>query len=87
MERGVELGVVRALHQQRLGYAIELQGGAEIHVQLLGDQHLRRRVGQGWPGRQPPRQLPGPPAELAVLHQHRGQAHRQRFLGIDALPE
>src|SRR5215211_830258 len=36
----VELGVVGAAHQQRLGDGLQLDGAAEVHVELAGEQHL-----------------------------------------------
>src|SRR3954452_21751374 len=54
--RRVELRVVVGLHQQRLGHRFQLDRAAEVHVQLAGQQHLRRRVRQRRAVREPPGQ-------------------------------
>ena len=75
--RRVELRVVVALHQQRLGHRLELDRAAEVHVQLAGQQHLRRRVRERRPVGQPPRQRGGRRGQL-VVRRRRGWPARSR---------
>src|ERR1017187_4025218 len=55
-ESSVELGVVLAGHQQRLGHRLQFHGGRQAHVLLAGQQRLGLRggirVARGEPGQQ-----------------------------------
>src|ERR1017187_1080103 len=52
-EISVELGVVLAGHQQRLGHRLQFHGGRQAHVLLAGQQRLGLRVGMGGAGGEP----------------------------------
>src|ERR1017187_1462768 len=52
-ESSVELGVVLAGHQQRLGHRLQFHGGRQAHVLLAGQQRLGLRVGMGGAGGEP----------------------------------
>src|SRR5450755_1963891 len=52
-ESSVELGVVLAGHQQRLGHRLQFHGGRHAHVLLAGQQRLGLRVGMGGAGGEP----------------------------------
>jgi propionyl-CoA synthetase len=86
-ERGVELGVVLALHQQRLGHRLELDRGGQAHVLLPGEQRLGLRVGLGRPGGEPAREPAYGLLERVRVGQLGDQPDPERLVGADGVAE